>query len=425
MTNPSPSAAPSSVNQAFTGYQRFVLACLAFLQFTIILDFMILSPLGAILMPSLKITPAQFGFVVSAYAFSAGGAGLLAAGFADRFDRKRLLLFFYVGFLVGTLCCGLAPTYEFLLAARIVTGLFGGVIGSIVFAITTDLFHFEVRGKVMGILQTAFAASQVLGIPLGLYLANHFSWHAPFLLIVGIGALAGVVIMLYLKPINEHLKVQSERKPLQHLWHTVSQKHYRQGFAATALLATGGFMLMPFGADFSVNNLGVDVDQLPMVYIVTGLSSLIFGPLVGRLSDRYGKFEVFLAGCFVTILAVAVYTRMGVIPLWAVMLINVVMFTGVSARMISSQALLSALPEAKDRGSYMSVSSSIQSISGGIAAAVAGLIVVRTEGGALGRMDYLGDVIIASTIATGFLMRVIYVYLKNRGKASSSPSSPA
>ncbi|RYZ79976.1 MAG: MFS transporter, partial [Proteobacteria bacterium] len=131
MATSAPNPPNTNVNTAFTGYQRFVLACLAFLQFTIILDFMILSPLGAILMPSLNITPAQFGFVVSAYAFSAGAAGLLAAGFADRFDRKRLLLFFYTGFLVGTLCCGLAPTYELLLAARIVTGLFGGVIGSI------------------------------------------------------------------------------------------------------------------------------------------------------------------------------------------------------------------------------------------------------------------------------------------------------
>ncbi|RZA17676.1 MAG: MFS transporter [Proteobacteria bacterium] len=423
MATSTPNSPNANVNAAFTGYQRFVLACLAFLQFTIILDFMILSPLGAILMPSLNITPAQFGFVVSAYAFSAGAAGLLAAGFADRFDRKRLLLFFYIGFLVGTLCCGLAPTYEFLLAARIVTGLFGGVIGSIVFAITTDLFSFQVRGKVMGILQTAFAASQVLGIPLGLYLANHFSWHAPFLLIVGVGTVAGVVIMIYLKPINEHLKIQNDRKPLQHLWHTVSQKYYRQGFAATALLATGGFMLMPFGADFAVNNLGVSVDNLPMVYVVTGLSSLIFGPIVGRLSDRYGKFETFLAGCVVAIISCAVYTRMGVIPLWLVMLINVVMFTGISARMISSQALLSALPEPKDRGSYMSVSSSIQSISGGIAAALAGLIVVRTESGALGRMDYLGDVIIASTVATAFLMWVIYKHLKEKGKPVASPST--
>lgn len=162
------------MKSAFTPYQKFVVAVLAFLQFTIILDFMILSPLGAILMPSLKITPSQFGLVVSAYAFCAGSAGLLASGFADRFDRKRLLLFFYCGFLAGTLFCGLAPNYEMLLAARMLTGLFGGVIGSIVFAIATDLFPLEMRGRVMGVVQTAFAGSQVLGIPLGLYLSTKY-----------------------------------------------------------------------------------------------------------------------------------------------------------------------------------------------------------------------------------------------------------
>lgn len=412
----------SKVNQPFTRYQSFVLACMAFLQFTIILDFMILSPLGAFLMPSLDITPTQFGLVVSAYAFSAGASGLLAAGFADRFDRKKILLFFYAGFLVGTLLCGLANSYEFLMGARIITGLFGGVIGSIVFAITTDLFSFEVRGKVMGILQTAFAASQVLGIPLGLYLANHFSWQTPFLAIVAVGAAAGVVLWIYLKPINEHLRHPNTRNPLQHLWHTVSQKHYRQGFAATALLATGGFMLMPFGADFNVNNLGVTADQLPFVYVLTGLASLALGPLVGRASDRFGKYQVFFAGCIIAIIAVAIYTRLPRVPLWMVILISTIMFTGVSARMISSSALMSALPDPQDRGSYMSVSSSVQSISGGVAAALAGLIVIRNPDGSLGRMDYLGDVIIASTVATMFLMAVIHRYLKNREKpVTTSP----
>ncbi len=407
-----------TTSPAFTPYQKFVLACLVFLQFTIILDFMILSPLGAILMPSLNISPKQFGLVVSAYAFSSGLSGLLAAGFADRFDRKKLLVFFYLGFLLGTLLCGLATSYEFLLVARIVTGLFGGVIGSIVFAITTDLFRFEVRGKVMGLLQTAFAASQVLGIPLGLYLANRMSWHAPFLAIVAVGLIAGVFIVIYLKPINEHLKLPTERKALQHLWHALTQKHYRQGFAATALLATGGFMLMPFGADYNVNNLGVPVGDLPMVYVVTGLGSLVFGPIIGRLSDRYGKYQTFLVGCVIAILAVLVYTRLPPTPVWGVILISVIMFAGVSARMISSSALSSALPAPEDRGAYMAIGSSIQSLSGGIAAALAGMIVVRGTDGKLAHFDTIGDIIVASTIATMFLMTVIHRYLKEKGRPS-------
>ena len=172
----------------FTGYEKFVIAVLAFLQFTVILDFMILSPLGAFLMPGLNISPEQFGWVVSAYALSAGVSGITAAGFADKFDRKKMLLVFYTGFIVGTLFCGLAPTYHLLLAARIFTGIFGGVLNSIGSAIITDLFPMQVRGRVMGFVQMAFASSQVLGIPLGLYFANHFGWHSSFLMIVGVAS---------------------------------------------------------------------------------------------------------------------------------------------------------------------------------------------------------------------------------------------
>src|SRR6478609_2902088 len=201
----------------FSSYEIFIIAILSALQFTLVLDFMVLSPLGAILMPALKITTAQFGWVVSAYAFSAGASGLLAAGFADKFDRKKMLLFFYTGFLIGTVLCGLAPDYNFLLMARIVTGIFGGVIGSISFAIITDLFRLEVRGRVMGFVQMAFAASQILGLPLGLYLANKLGWHSPFILIVGLSVVLGVVIIVKMKPVDAHLKLKSDRNPLQHL----------------------------------------------------------------------------------------------------------------------------------------------------------------------------------------------------------------
>src|SRR5215467_3383012 len=151
------------LERGFSRYQSGLVALLALVQFTIILDFIIMSPLGAILMPALNISAAQFGVAVSAYAFSAGISGVLAAGFADRFDRKRLLLFFYAGFTLGTMLCAIAPNYHVLLIGRIVTGLFGGVIGSVVLAIITDLFALQLRGRAMGFLQTAFAASQVLG----------------------------------------------------------------------------------------------------------------------------------------------------------------------------------------------------------------------------------------------------------------------
>src|ERR1700733_10916248 len=188
-------AAPATERQetsrGFSRYQTILVALLALVQFTIIIDFMIMSPLGAIIMPALDISAAQFGVAVSAYAFSAASSGILAAGFADRFDRKKLLLFFYVGFTAGTALCALAPTFHLLLLGRIVSGLFGGVMGSIVLAIITDLFALHLRGRVMGFVQTAFAASQVLGIPVGLFLSNHWNWHVCFAALVGI-SLAGM-----------------------------------------------------------------------------------------------------------------------------------------------------------------------------------------------------------------------------------------
>jgi predicted MFS family arabinose efflux permease len=402
-------AAASAEPTRFTGYQKFVIAVLAFLQFTIILDFMILSPLGAILMPALKISPTQFGTVVSAYAFSAGASGLLAGGFADKFDRKKLLLFFYVGFLIGTSLCAMATTYEFLLIARMVTGLFGGVIGSIVFAITTDLFPFSQRGRVMGVIQTAFAGSQIMGIPLGLFIATHLNWHWTFILIVAVGIAAGAVIAVFLQPIAEHLKLQdNNRRPFSHLIETVTNKRYLQGFATVALLATGGFMLMPFGSAFSVNNLGIDLEHLPIVYLCTGVISMISGPYVGKLSDRFGKFHAFVAGSCLTIVMVAVYTRLGVTPIFTVVIVSSLMFVGVQARMISSQALMSAIPAPASRGSFMSVSSSVQQVSGGVASVLAGLIVVEEAGGKLLNFDLLGEVVIGATVVTMAMMWTIH-----------------
>lgn len=405
----------------FSSYQKFVIAVLAFLQFTLILDFMIISPLGAILMPTLKITAQQFGFVVSAYAFSAGASGILAAGFADRFDRKKLLLFFYTGFVFGTLLCGLAPNYSFLLFARIITGLFGGVIGSISFAIVTDLFAYERRGRVMGIVQTAFAASQVLGIPLGLYFSNLWGWHAPFILIVVMSTLVGIVIFRYLRPINSHLLNKPGNSAFQHLLHTLTTARYLQGFAATALLSTGGFMLMPFGSAFNVHNLGVSLDDLPLVYIVTGVFSIMTGPLVGKLSDRWGKYLVFFGGSLLTIGVVLYYTRLDSVPLWLVIAVSALMFAGVSARMIASSALMSALPEPSDRGSYMAVSSSIQQISGGLAALLAGVIVMQGSDQRLERFDLLGDVVVGTTVITMILMYFINRFIQNKqGKVAGA-----
>lgn len=412
----------SNTVPGFTPYQKFVVAVLAFLQFTIILDFMIMAPLGAIMMPALNMTAAQFGVVVSVYAFSAGGAGLLAAGFADRFDRKKMLMFFYTGFVIGTLLCAIAPNYHFLLVARTVTGLFGGVIGSIVFAITTDLFPMEKRGRVMGFIQTAFAASQILGLPAGLYFSNLWGWHAPFFMIVVVSVVVGVLLFLYLKPIDAHLSLKVDHSPLRHLAKTLANRRYQLAFGATTLLSIGGFMMMPFGSAFTVHNLGIHIDHLPMIYLITGIFSIVTGPLVGRAADRFGKMPVFTFGTAVSVVMVVIYTHLGVTSLPLVIFVNTIMFVGIFSRMIPSQALISAVPEVSMRGSFMSVSSSLQQIAGGFASVLAGMIVVQRADQSLEHFDTLGFIMVGTALVSYVMMTIINRVVMRSPPRTSPPS---
>src|SRR5437870_12593620 len=242
------------LSRGFSRYQSILVALLALVQFTIIIDFMIMSPLGAIVMPALDISAAQFGVAVSAYAFSAGISGILAAGFADRFDRKRLLLFFYLGFTLGTALCAIAPNYHVLLLGRIVTGLFGGVIGSVVLAILTDLFALQLRGRVLGFVQTAFAASQVLGIPAGLFLSNHWSWQVSFGALVALSAAGMAAVWFVMRPVNAHLLLKQDKTAFRHLIATVGQTRYTMAFVVTTLVATGGYILMACGSAHPLHN---------------------------------------------------------------------------------------------------------------------------------------------------------------------------
>ncbi|HTC96160.1 MAG TPA: MFS transporter [Bradyrhizobium sp.] len=386
------------LERGFSRYQSFLVALLAFVQFTIILDFIIMSPLGAILMPALNITAAQFGVAVSAYAFSAGISGVLAAGFADKFDRKRLLLFFYVGFTAGTMLCALAPNYHLLLLGRIVTGLFGGVVGSVVLAIVTDLFPLHLRGRVMGFVQTAFAASQVLGIPVGLFLANRWNWHVSFGAIVILAIIVIVSVLLLMRPVNEHLKLKQDRNAFAHLIATVTEPSYTLAFGVTTLLATGGFMLMPFGSAFTVHNLGIDIEHLPTIYLVSGLFSIFTGPLVGRLSDAIGKFPTFVFGTAMSIVMVLIYTHLGQTTLTVAIVVNVLMFVGIFSRMIPSQALISAIPAANQRGSFSAISASVQQLSGGLGSVFAAAIITQNADGSLSHFDRIGYVVVGTSL---------------------------
>ncbi|HNR07156.1 MAG TPA: MFS transporter [Saprospiraceae bacterium] len=406
---------------SFSTYHKIIIFLLALTQFTIVLDFMVMSPLGDFLIKAMHISPGQFGIAVSAYAFSAGISGLLAAGFADRYDRKKLLLFFYSGFILGTLACGLATTYPFLIFARILTGLFGGVMGSVLMAIIGDVFKPELRGRVMGFIQMGFAASSVLGIPVGIYLANIWDWHAPFLMIVGLALLIFILVYRFMEPVVHHLSQNQKTTALNHFRNVLAHPPYQLAFLATALLSIGGFLMMPFGSAFAINNLKISPDQLPILYMATGIASLVIMPLVGRLSDRTNRFKIFLFGSVWASIFIVIYTNLPVVPLWAVIVLNILLFAGIMSRMIPASTIMISLPRLHDRGAFMSISSSLQQIAGGIAAAFAGLIVTqKTPNSPIEHYPTLGFISVAVMMLCAYLIYKVYLMTRQASKEGVS-----
>lgn len=398
----------------FTRYQIAVVSLLALTQFSVVLDFMVMSPLGDILMKSMKMTPSQFGVVVSSYALSAGFSGFLTASFADKFDRKKLLLFFYTGFIIGTMLCGLSNSYEFLVFSRIITGIFGGVISSISLAIVADVFDFNQRGRVMGFIQMGFGISQILGIPISLFLANQWNWQAPFYLIVALSIVIFGAVYLLLKPVTAHLSLQ-RANPLKHMWNTIKNKQYRIGFIATAFMSLGGYLMMPWGSAFAVNNVGIAQDELPLMFMIVGLITFAVMPLIGFISDRINKFTIFAGASILMAFSILIYSHLQQTSFFILVVVNGLMMMGIMARMIPSQALTASLPEMQDRGAFMSINSSLQQMAGGIAAMVGGTIVLqKSETSPLERFDLLGYLVIVIILINIFLTYRVYKFIKTR-----------
>jgi predicted MFS family arabinose efflux permease len=282
-------------------------------------------------------------------------------------------------------------------------------------AIVADLFSLEQRGRVMGFMQMGFGASQVMGIPISLYLANHFGWNAPFLMIVVLAFLIWILIWARVAPIDKHLALQSDRNPLNHLLHTISKRDYRIGFLSTALLSLGGFMMMPWGTAFAVNNLHLTNEQLVPLFMVAGIGTLLIMPVIGKLSDKINKFQLFAVACIWLSIVVIIYTNLTPVPLWVVMALNVIMMAGIMGRMVPSMALASALPEMQDRGAFMSINSSLQQIAGGFAAAVGGMIVVqKSTTSPLEHYDTLGYVVVIITLISIYLVWRVHKIIEKK-----------
>jgi predicted MFS family arabinose efflux permease len=336
---------------------------------------MIIMPLGNYLMPYFHISTQQFSLIVSAYSYAAFTSGIIAAFIIDNFDRKKSLLFGYSGFIVGTLLCGLAPDYKFLIAARIMAGLFGGLIGAQVLSIVADTFSYERRGRAMGYLMAAFSVASVLGVPLSLYVANIISWHAPFILVAIMGFLLIPFIVKFVPPMKGHITANENRKPAEAFLIIFSRKNALLAIALSSLMVFGHFLIVPFINPFMEFNVGFTKNQIPLTYVVGGFATLFSAPFFGKLADRVGKLKVFVICSVLSLPFVYFITNMPAIAFYYVLIATGIWFVVANGRMIAAQAMVSNVIEPQYRGSFMSVNSSLQQLFVGSASFMAGLIV--------------------------------------------------
>ncbi len=387
--------------------ERMILFILAALNFTHILDFMIMMPLGNFLMPHFSITPKFFSWIVAAYPITAFFSGMVAAFFVDRFDRKRVLLFAYCGFLIGTLCCGIAPDPFFLMASRILTGLFGGLIGAQVLSILADVFPYEKRGRAMSSIFMAFSAASIFGVPFSLYLAKIFSWHAPFIFIGVLGIFIIPLIAKYLPPIREHLgTLEKKRKSVRDVFKGIfNNKSQVTALVFTGMLMLGHFMIIPFINPYMEFNIGFTKTQTPLIYMVGGISALVTSFFIGSFADRYGKFRVFLIAVICSLFPILIITNLPSFPLVVVLSIFGFWFAASTSRNIPAQAMISTVVEPAQRGQFMSFNASFQQLFTGLASVIAGLIVAQDGGGKILHYNWVGYIsvaVVASTIYFGY-----------------------
>lgn len=400
--------------------ERIILILLAALNFTHILDFMILMPLGNYLMPYFDLSPRQFSVLVSAYTISAAVSGFGAAFFVDRFDRKKVLLFAYIGFLIGTIGCGIAPTFVTLFIARTVAGLFGGLIGAQVLSIIADSFPYERRGVAMGAIMSAFSLASTLGVPFALYLANLISWHAPFLLVGILGIALIPLLMRYLPAMTGHLHGDphtTQQSKWSVITNVLADKRQYTALIFSGLIMFGHFSIIPFINPFMEFNVGFSKNITPLIYLVGGIASFFASNILGKLSDVHGKVPIFMISTFSALPMVLIITNLPPVQAYVpVLILFGLWFSAATGRGVTSSAMITSVVSPEQRGSFQSFNSSLQQLGSGLAALVAGFMVSKDpESGKLLHYNWVGYMSIMVLLFCVYLGYTNFRYLE-KGK---------
>jgi DHA1 family inner membrane transport protein len=383
----------------------FILACV---NFTHIMDFIILMPLGPQLMKIFEINPQQFGFLVASYGVAAACSGFTLAFFADRFDRKKVLLFAYIGFVIGTFACASSPTYGVLISARLITGIFGGMIGSQVLSIVADTFSYEKRGEAMGVISAAFALASVIGIPGGLYLANLFGWHAPFYTVASLGVIIIALIWFFIPSITAHLRTDGTKpSKMAVLTDILKTPNQLWALGLSTIIMLGQFTVIPYIAPTLVANIGFRNEDIYLIYLVGGALTIFSARIVGKLADKKGKLPVFITFALLSLIPIFLITNLIPVPVYAVLIVSGMFFVFSNGRLIPTQAMVSSVVTPKQRGGFMALNSSVQLLAQAVATSIGGAIIIQREDGYLDHYDWAGYFSIAMIILSIFIAKKV------------------
>ena len=400
--------------------EKRLLWLLALTQFTIIMDFMVMMPLGPQIMQAFVITPAAFATAVSAYSWCAGLSGLLGATYVDRFDRRRLLLMVYALFALSNLFCALAPNFHFLLMARAFAGITGGVLASVIVTIVGDVIPAQRRGAAMGTIMTAFSLAAIAGVPAGVLLGAHFGWATPFVMLTIMSALICAAASRIVPSLAEHLQFRqpSLREVLPNLGRLLTRPDHVKAFALTFTLMISHMMVIPFISPVLVANYGVEPAHLSWIYMAGGAAAFFSSRAIGRMADRYGKRQLFRVLLVLSMLPVLCITHLPQLPFAVLLLFFPFFMVLVSGRMIPMQALLTTVPAPAQRGAFLSVNSAVQALGNGCGAWLGGLMLGTAAGGRITGYNTVG------LVAVSLLLPLLW-WIGKVGAAEAAPPAAA
>ena len=398
--------------------EKRILLLLAAVQCTNIVDFMIMMPMGDILKKQLMIGPGAYGILVSSYGLAAGLSAFLGVFYLDNLDRKRALLWAYLGFVVGTLSSAIIPNtsdvglnYFLFIGTRVVTGLTGGLLGGLVMSIVGDLIPLERRGRAMGWITMSFSLASVLGVPIALVLVDFFNgnWHVPFFVVSGLSSIIWIMVWQWIPTMRSHLTSRvgsfDRLATIKGVLQSVPQ---RNALLFTVLLVLGQFTVISFLTPYMINNVGLRQDQIKYIYITGGIATVLSGVAIGKSVDRWGRFRMFTIFALMSCVTMLMNTHLPKVPLYVVLTIAGFFFIFISGRMIPANTIISAVVLPQQRAGFMSLNSAAQSLASGTSAILAGAIIAQeSEYAPLQHYNVVGYLAVGCTLLALVIVRRI------------------